>query len=72
MINNDVNKKTVYDKLVAKVNNIDISRFLLKTKHDKEKSELGKKIPDTSGLAKKIDYNAKIIDIKEKCQVLVV
>ena len=51
MINNDVVKKTVYDKSVAKVNNIDISRFLLKTKHDKEKSELGKKIPDTSGLA---------------------
>ena len=25
----------------------------------------GKKIADSSGLAKKIDYNAKIIDIKK-------
>ena len=28
----DVVKKTVYDKLVAKVNNIATSRFVLKTK----------------------------------------
>ena len=27
VVNNDVVKKTVYDKLVAKVNNIDTSRF---------------------------------------------
>ena len=47
-------KKTVYDKLVAKVNNIDTSRFVLKTKYDTDKSELENKIPDTSGLAKKI------------------
>ena len=30
--NNDVVKKTVYDKLVAKVNAIDTSGFVLKTK----------------------------------------
>ena len=34
---NDVAKKTVYHKLVAKVNNIDISRFILKTKYDTDK-----------------------------------
>ena len=28
----DVVKKTVYDKLVAKVNSVDTSRFVLKTK----------------------------------------
>ena len=33
-------KKNAYDKLVAKVNNIDTSGFVLKTKHDKDKSEL--------------------------------
>ena len=32
VVNNDVVKKTAYDKLVAKVNNIDISGFPLKTK----------------------------------------
>ena len=63
---NDVVKKTVYDKIVAKVNNIDISGFALKTKYDADKSELEKKIPDTSGLVKKLDYNAKITEIESK------
>ena len=30
----------MYDKLVAKVNNIDISGFVLKTQYDTDKSEL--------------------------------
>ena len=34
VVKNDVVKKTVYDKLVAKVNNIDTSGFVLKTKYD--------------------------------------
>ena len=59
-------KRTVYDKLVAKVNNIDTSEFDLKTKYDIDKSELEKKIPDTSGLVKKTDYNAKITKIENK------
>ena len=33
VVNNHVVKKTVYDKLVAKVNNIDTSGFILKTKY---------------------------------------
>ena len=32
VVNNDVVKKTLYDNLVEKVNNIDTSRFVLKTK----------------------------------------
>ena len=43
----------MYDKLVAKVNNIDSSGFVLKTKFDKDKSHLEKRILDTSGLVKK-------------------
>ena len=39
VVKNDVVKKTVYDKLVAKVNSIDTSGFVLKTN-------------DTSGLVK--------------------
>ena len=39
VVKNDV-KKIVYDKLVAKVNNIDTSDFVLKTKYDTDKSEL--------------------------------
>ena len=49
----NVLKKTVYDKLVAKVNNIDTRGFVLKTKYDTDKSELEKKIPDASGLIRK-------------------
>ena len=44
MVKNDVIKKTVYDKLVARVNNIDTSGFVLKTKYDTDKKELENKI----------------------------
>ena len=37
-------KKTAYDKLVTKINSIDTSRFVLKTKHDISKSKLEDKI----------------------------
>ena len=53
VVKNDVVKKTVYDKLVAKVNNIDTSDFVLKTKYQTDKTELEKKIPDVSDLVKK-------------------
>ena len=50
----------MYDKLVAKVNNIDSSEFALKTKYDTDTSDLekrisdaDKKIPDTSVHVKK-------------------
>ena len=56
----------MYDKLVAKVNNINTSGFVLKTKYDTDKSDLEKKIPNISGLVKKTDYNAKITEIKSK------
>ena len=62
VVKNDVVKKTAYDKLVAKVNSIDTSGFVLKTKYDTDKSELENKIPDTSGLVKKTDYNTKITE----------
>ena len=40
VVKNDIVKKTVYDKLVEKVNNIDTSGFVLKTKCNADKSEL--------------------------------
>ena len=56
-------KKTVYDKLVAKVDSIDTSKFVLKTKDDTNKSELENKIPDARN---KTNYDAKIVDIEGK------
>ena len=65
-VKNDVVKKDVYDKLVAKVNSIDTSGFVLKTKYDTDISELENKTPDISGLVKKTDYDSKITDIEAK------
>ena len=61
-VKNDVVKKDVYNKLFAKVDNIDTSDFVLKTECNTDKTELENKIPDTSGLAKKTSYNTKIIN----------
>ena len=44
VVKNDVVKKTVYDKLVEKVNNIDTRGFVLKTTYDTGKSYLEKKL----------------------------
>ena len=50
-------KKTAYSKLAVKVDNIDTSDFVLKTNYDTKITELENKIPDTSGLVKKNNYN---------------
>ena len=40
----NVIKEAIYDKLVAKISNIDTNNSVLKTKYEKNKAELGKKI----------------------------
>ena len=40
VVKNNIVKKTVYDKLVAKVNNIDTNDVVLKTKYQTDKTEL--------------------------------
>ena len=54
-VNNDVVKKTEYDKLVSKVNNIDIGvgKFILKSDYDADKTKLENIIPNISNLATK-------------------
>ena len=52
VVKNEAVKKTVYDKLVAKVDNIETIGFVLKTKFDADKAELEKKISDTISLLK--------------------
>ena len=53
VVKNDVVKKTVYDKLAAKVNNIDTGTLVLKTKDQTNKIELGKKIPNVTDFVKR-------------------
>ena len=66
VVKNDVVKKTVYNKLVAKVDNIDTSDFVLKTKYNTDKTELEKKIPNVTDFVKKVkltELENKIPDI---------
>ena len=73
VVKNDVVKKTVYDKLVAKVNNIDTSNFVLRTKYQTDKTELENKIHDVSNLVKKTDLTElenKIPDISNLAKKL--
>ena len=73
MVKNDVVEKTEYDKLVSKVNGIDTTNFVLKTKYEKDGSDfedkiskIDKKIPDVSDLVKKTDFDAKITEVEGK------
>ena len=71
-------KKTVYDKLVAKVNNIDSSGFVLKTKYDAVKSSIRKsmiqtkKVTNIKALVKKQILMLKLLKKKTKYLVLMV
>ena len=62
VVKNDVVKKTVYDKLVAKVNNVDTSNFVLKTKYNTDKTELEKKIHNVNDFVKE----AKLTELENK------
>ena len=64
----NVVKKTEYNKFVTKVNNINTTGFLLKTKYDTDKSDLEKKIsdaekkiPNTGDLAKKNTFKYLVL-----------
>ena len=62
VVRNNVVEKTVYDKLIGKVNNIDTSGFVLKTKYQTDKSELENKIPDVTDFVKE----AKFTELENK------
>ena len=64
VVKTDVVKKAEYSKLVTKVDNIDTTGFVLKTKYEndganleKKISDADKKIPEVSNLVKKTDLN---------------
>ena len=70
VVKNDVVKKTVYDKLVAQVDNIDTSGLVKKADHNTKINEMEDKIPDSSSFAKKSNYNTKTTDIEGKILIL--
>ena len=54
VVKNDVVKKAVYNQIAAKVNYIDTSAFVSKTKYRTGKAESEKKIPNVTDFVKKI------------------
>ena len=62
VVKNDVVKKTMYNKLVAKVNNIDTTDFVLKTKYNTNKTELEKKFLTLVVLLKKLIIVLKLLN----------
>ena len=71
VVKNGVIKKTEYEKLVNKVNSIDNTNFVSRTKYEKDGSDfqdkidkIEKKIPDVSNLVKKTDFNTKITKVE--------
>ena len=62
VVKNDAVKKTLNDELVEKVNKIDTSGFVLKTRYETHKSELEIKIPDVTDLIK----TEKLTELEQK------
>ena len=54
----------MYDKLAAKVNNIDTSDFVLKSRYQTDKTDLEKKIPDLTDFVKR----TKLTELENKIQ----
>ena len=61
IVKHDAVKKTVYDKLAAKVN-IESSRYVLKTIYQRDIAELEKKISDVTDLVKE----TKLVELENK------
>ena len=73
MVKNDVIKKTEYNKLVTKIDNIDTTNFVSRTKYKKDGTDfedkidkIDKKISDVTNLIKKTDFNTKVTEIEGK------
>ena len=62
VVKNDVVKKALYDKSVAKGDNIDTSEFVLKTKYQTDKAKLEKKNPDVTDFVRK----TKLTELENK------
>ena len=78
VVKNDVIKKTEYNKLVTKVDNIDTTNFVSRTKYQKHGSKfedkvdkIDKKIPDVTNLVKRQILITKLLKYSAKYLLLV-
>ena len=65
VVKNVVVKKVVNEKLVAKVNNIDTSDFVSKTKYQTDKTELEMKISNLTDSVKKTKLTELVNEIPD-------
>ena len=65
VVKNVVVKKVVNEKLAAKVNNIDTSDFVLKTKYQTDKTELEMKISNLTDSVKKTKLTELVNEIPD-------
>ena len=79
VLKNYVVKKAEYNKLFTKVDSIDNTNFVKKTKYEKDGSDfdnkinkIDKKIPDVISLVKKTDFNTKVTEIEDKIPSIIV
>ena len=68
MVKNDVIKKTEYNTLATKVDHIDTTNFVKKTKYEKDGTDfedrmdkIDKKIPDVTNFVKKQIFILKLL-----------
>ena len=75
VVKNDVVKKTEYNTLKTKVDGIDTSDYVLKSKFEKDVKDLNDQIPDISGLATisgisallpTSTFNSKVTELENK------
>ena len=63
---NDLIEKTKFNALKTKVDSIDKTKYVLRTKYDTEVGNLKLKIPDISGLVQTSVFNSKITEVENK------
>ena len=63
---NDTSIKTIVNNLKTKVDDIDVSKYVLKTDYDTKIGNLELKIPDIKGLLQVSSFNSKVIELENK------
>ena len=66
VVKNEVVKKTEFNTLKTKVDNIDTDEYVLETKYDNEIGNLKLKIPDINGLVLSSTLNSKLTELENK------
>ena len=64
--NNDTTTKTSINNLNIIIDNIDLTKYVLKSNYDTKVGNLELKIPDVSGLLQTSSFNSKVNELENK------